>query len=352
MGKASLVAAKKRDKLRNWNEYLTSPSIRIDGHVSNIEQADNYLIDCCLNRKRLDVIFNHLRYSPKDNCIRYGHVENVYSNVREIYFIPLEVDDKVPEVVTFLDYDGKILDPESDKKRDSKLLLGAIVIADAESSKSKRRRDVVNGGGNRLNKKEQSDHKSGGIDGILNNLLTDVKTKNLLETLFPQQNLSQLQNLPGHYSNNVQMPSNNNNNTPGFILPAPLPSQQIAYPSQYQYHPNQYQIVLPQPPPPQINLQTVSPLPQINPQTQYNNSHHHVQPAFQENSEVRKALIVQTRRPDGRCKIFDDNACVLINNRGELLGTKILGVISIELRDKKSEKIVKSKYLFNNAIHF
>ncbi|CAJ0746291.1 15279_t:CDS:2 [Entrophospora sp. SA101] len=316
MGKASLVAAKKRDKLRNWNEYLTSPSIRIDGHVSNIEQADNYLIDY--------------------NCIRYGHVENVYSNVREIYFIPLEVDDKVPEVVTFLDYDGKILDPESDKKRDSKLLLGAIVIADAESSKSKRRRDVVNGGGNRLNKKEQSDHKSGGskpesnkenkkinpihneyasnnslttqqphlppqsqaqtshtlndlpinptlnnqVDGILNNLLTDVKTKNLLETLFPQQNLSQLQNLPGHYSNNVQMPSNNNNNTPGFILPAPLPSQQIAYPSQYQYHPNQYQIVLPQPPPPQINLQTVSPLPQINPQTQYNNSHHHVQPAF------------------------------------------------------------------------
>ncbi|CAJ0825115.1 21876_t:CDS:2 [Entrophospora sp. SA101] len=60
--------------------------------------------------------------------------------------------------------------------------------------------------------------------------------------------------------------------------------------------------------------------------------------------EVRKALIVrtrkETRRPDGRYIRFDDNACVLINNRGEPLGTRILGVIGAELRDKKWGKIV------------
>src|SRR5438128_2284172 len=60
--------------------------------------------------------------------------------------------------------------------------------------------------------------------------------------------------------------------------------------------------------------------------------------------EVRKALIVRVakemRRPDGRYIKFDDNACVLLNNRGEPLGTRILGVVGAELRGKKWGKIV------------
>ena len=46
--------------------------------------------------------------------------------------------------------------------------------------------------------------------------------------------------------------------------------------------------------------------------------------------EVRRALIVRTKketaRGDGRYIRFDDNACVMINNKGEPLGTRILGI--------------------------
>ena len=45
---------------------------------------------------------------------------------------------------------------------------------------------------------------------------------------------------------------------------------------------------------------------------------------------VSRAVIVRTkkeiRRPDGSYIRFDDNACVLINNTGELRGTRIFGL--------------------------
>ncbi|CAG8437287.1 10848_t:CDS:2 [Acaulospora morrowiae] len=60
--------------------------------------------------------------------------------------------------------------------------------------------------------------------------------------------------------------------------------------------------------------------------------------------EVKKALIVrtrkETRRPDGRYIRFDDNACILLNNKLEPLATRILGVVGAELRGKKWGKVV------------
>ena len=51
---------------------------------------------------------------------------------------------------------------------------------------------------------------------------------------------------------------------------------------------------------------------------------------------VSKAVIVRTkkeiRRADGSYIRFDDNACVLLNNSGELRGTRIFGPVARELR--------------------
>ena len=51
---------------------------------------------------------------------------------------------------------------------------------------------------------------------------------------------------------------------------------------------------------------------------------------------VYKALIVRTskevRRADGSYIRFDDNACVLLNNAGELRGSRIFGPAARELR--------------------
>ena len=51
---------------------------------------------------------------------------------------------------------------------------------------------------------------------------------------------------------------------------------------------------------------------------------------------VSKAVVVRTkkeiRRPDGSYSRFDDNACVLLNNAGELRGTRIFGPVARELR--------------------
>lgn len=51
---------------------------------------------------------------------------------------------------------------------------------------------------------------------------------------------------------------------------------------------------------------------------------------------VSKAVVVRTtkeiRRQDGSYIRFDDNACVLINNAGEIRGTRIFGPIPRELR--------------------
>ena len=44
---------------------------------------------------------------------------------------------------------------------------------------------------------------------------------------------------------------------------------------------------------------------------------------------VSKALI---RRPDGSYIRFDDNACVLLNNAGEIRGSRIFGPVARELR--------------------
>ena len=52
---------------------------------------------------------------------------------------------------------------------------------------------------------------------------------------------------------------------------------------------------------------------------------------------VSKAVVVRTkkeiRRPDGSYIRFDDNACVLLNNSGELRGTRIFGPVARELRE-------------------
>ena len=51
---------------------------------------------------------------------------------------------------------------------------------------------------------------------------------------------------------------------------------------------------------------------------------------------VSKAVVVRTKKeirlPDGRYIRFDDNACVLLNNAGELRGTRIFGPVARELR--------------------
>ena len=51
---------------------------------------------------------------------------------------------------------------------------------------------------------------------------------------------------------------------------------------------------------------------------------------------VSKALIVRTkkevRRTDGSYIRFDDNACILLNNAGEMRGSRIFGPVARELR--------------------
>jgi large subunit ribosomal protein L14 len=51
---------------------------------------------------------------------------------------------------------------------------------------------------------------------------------------------------------------------------------------------------------------------------------------------VSKALIIRTkkevRRADGSYIRFDDNACVLLNNAGELRGSRVFGPVARELR--------------------
>jgi large subunit ribosomal protein L14 len=59
---------------------------------------------------------------------------------------------------------------------------------------------------------------------------------------------------------------------------------------------------------------------------------------------VSKAVVVRTRkevrRQDGSYIRFDDNAVVLLNNSGEMRGTRIFGPVARELRDKQFMKIV------------
>lgn len=59
---------------------------------------------------------------------------------------------------------------------------------------------------------------------------------------------------------------------------------------------------------------------------------------------VSKAVVVRTkkevRRKDGSYIRFEDNAAVLLNNNGELRGTRISGPVARELREKKFMKVV------------
>jgi large subunit ribosomal protein L14 len=59
---------------------------------------------------------------------------------------------------------------------------------------------------------------------------------------------------------------------------------------------------------------------------------------------VSKAVVVrskrETRRSDGSYIRFDDNAVVLLNNTGEMRGTRIFGPVARELREKQFMKIV------------
>lgn len=61
------------------------------------------------------------------------------------------------------------------------------------------------------------------------------------------------------------------------------------------------------------------------------------------NSKVKKgdmvkAIIVRTKkgvlRPDGSKISFDDNAVVIINNDGNMIGTRVFGPVARELREK------------------
>ncbi|MCK4648958.1 50S ribosomal protein L14 [bacterium] len=58
---------------------------------------------------------------------------------------------------------------------------------------------------------------------------------------------------------------------------------------------------------------------------------------------VVRAVIVrtkkETRRKDGSYIKFDENACILINVQGELLGTRIFGPVASELK-KKFAKLI------------
>ncbi len=59
---------------------------------------------------------------------------------------------------------------------------------------------------------------------------------------------------------------------------------------------------------------------------------------------VSKAVVVRTRkeirRNDGSYIRFDDNAVVLLNQAGEMVGTRIFGPVARELREKQFMKIV------------
>lgn len=60
--------------------------------------------------------------------------------------------------------------------------------------------------------------------------------------------------------------------------------------------------------------------------------------------QVSRAVVVRSkkevRRKDGSYIRFDDNACVLLGQNGEMRGTRVFGPVARELRDKNFMKIV------------
>ena len=60
--------------------------------------------------------------------------------------------------------------------------------------------------------------------------------------------------------------------------------------------------------------------------------------------DVVRAVVVRTaqpyRRPDGSYIRFDENAAVILNDRGLPVGTRIFGPVARELRDKDFMRII------------
>ena len=60
--------------------------------------------------------------------------------------------------------------------------------------------------------------------------------------------------------------------------------------------------------------------------------------------QVVKAVVVRTRkevrRPDGSYIRFGDNACVIIDENGQMKGTRVFGPVARELRDNDFMKVV------------
>lgn len=56
-----------------------------------------------------------------------------------------------------------------------------------------------------------------------------------------------------------------------------------------------------------------------------------------------KAVVIRTRkehrRQDGTYVRFDDNACVLIDDKGEPKGTRVFGPVAREIRERRFTKI-------------
>ena len=60
--------------------------------------------------------------------------------------------------------------------------------------------------------------------------------------------------------------------------------------------------------------------------------------------QVVKAVVVRSkkevRRKDGSYIRFDDNACVIIDDSGQMKGTRVFGPVARELRDNDFMKVV------------
>jgi len=60
--------------------------------------------------------------------------------------------------------------------------------------------------------------------------------------------------------------------------------------------------------------------------------------------QVVKAVVVrvkkEVRRPDGSYIRFSDNACVIIDENGQMKGTRVFGPVARELRDNDFMKVV------------
>ncbi len=66
--------------------------------------------------------------------------------------------------------------------------------------------------------------------------------------------------------------------------------------------------------------------------------------AIAKRKSIQKAVIVRTkntiRRKDGSALRFDENAVVIIDEKGEPKGTRVFGPIARELREKGYQKII------------